>query len=1504
MERRRKFVANLAKNNREFYGSHDGRGVLNVIDLAFDHRWVYLYELVQNALDVQANSIAIRTREDGDALVFQHNGERPLDERDVEGLSKVFRSTKGARSVGFMGIGFKSVFARFREARISGWGWKFRYEIEQVVGEQYGDVQRDFLGAVIPIWDENISSPDNGYTTRFELRLRRDGETALGSDLAQFLPESDRSSLAILAMSGLERLDFDGRIWELGICEDCDGSYEVAALSEAESLLWRVFPREFQPSKEAIACFLEHRKISPLEGEREQVYADATRARRVLGVLPLDNDGIAAPPSRGRVYATLPTEVTLPFGLHFNADWLLNMSRGGLCEIEGNAWQREIAGTIADILVRFLEWSANVHTKREAARAAFNAIGEPASEVRGLESLLAEENWQSRFRDQLQHAAVVPVWTNSADNLAYARPGDVIVPPRQIADAIGNRPEMRPETLLNGPVLMHEVLGQPAQRLLRGIGLLTEMSPRELEKTWEGGLEQWWNSLSGDDGNRRALLFRLWAAVDELSDDDEWANLHIRCVRSVTGAWVNVKEATFLNEQLASEGEPGGPQTRRLMDEIVQDANRLDSSWVATLRQRQHEADYPFISQAWNWIEDHAHSISLRDVVEDILAVQISKGTPDCSALIALGHWAKHRNRPDLLSHAFVQSDEEALIAPTSSALLADPYVESRHDRQLLWPDVPLINSAYLATDPEAAGAHEWRTFFERAGARGKLEVTPLKRFAGKRERERAAEFIGGELDSVPESNVDGYTLLDFDIAPKLPAPDTSTELRAAVGPLLEDGFRALSDKGRRKVSCFHYVQKEQTGEEPSTWVKNLCELAWVPSADGELRRPRDVLRESDPAREDAPFSELSSQLLDVLEQEGVKFGEAIPETTSLSRLLSVGCSLEAKELAQLLADCREQATTDADREIYSQALVALEVPTMENRRVKLDRVVQRVGGRLRGPLGGWIVPLDQIDETLRIELGHAGFPHRFPETTTGEQALEYILDVWTRARSSQEGLANEVRDVLPTAYGYVLEDADQDAAFQKMWQEKAPQVMVFSGREWIALNDVEDVYLDDIDDRRFLPKQVQFRTVTAGHLGRTRDEQSDAANAIQLPLLSSFVTRNWIVGDKVSTASNSWEPRFDLICNLLRSAKGSEPAESSVPDAKTSVRLIHVQKLVLEVSAGSSLSERVPVHARLEEETLIVAGRPVQFGADAAKELLRLFSFGQRAGLAADLTGMFNAIEGEDFKLAVEKFGRSHAPEFDWTTIEGAGIMNSDADSSPVDADIVLTEEPEEGEVPPTQRTTSSTTTSQVGPVPASSQTEDGRSGQNHDGLASNRDGPNGGSYGKDRAMAKQNSLARQLRNSLKGEILPDPEGNEGANAAPADEDSGTILGDEKYREIVMRYERAAGRKPELGDAHQAGWDVRSTDPKTGKCRLIEVKGKGVPWDADEVVELSSAQIRKAFEESEHWFLYVVERVDETDYRVLPIESPASIASKWILCGESWRMAADDAMVVTSTLG
>ena len=106
--------------------------------------------------------------------------------------------------------------------------------------DSFGDVQPDLPGAVVPIRDGSITAPEPGFTTRFEMRRRADGGADLKADLAHFLPDDDHTLLAILAASGLKRLEADGRTWELEVGEESDGTMRAGALPEDENRRWRL----------------------------------------------------------------------------------------------------------------------------------------------------------------------------------------------------------------------------------------------------------------------------------------------------------------------------------------------------------------------------------------------------------------------------------------------------------------------------------------------------------------------------------------------------------------------------------------------------------------------------------------------------------------------------------------------------------------------------------------------------------------------------------------------------------------------------------------------------------------------------------------------------------------------------------------------------------------------------------------------------------------------------------------------------------------------------------------------------------------------------------------------------------------------------------------------------------------------------------------------------------------------------------------------------------------
>ena len=80
-----------------------------------------MWELLQNAVDDGASNVTIERIGGAGGVRLRHDGRRfsPLD---VLGLCSVGLSTKqlsGKKSIGFMGIGFKAVYKRFRKVTVS-----------------------------------------------------------------------------------------------------------------------------------------------------------------------------------------------------------------------------------------------------------------------------------------------------------------------------------------------------------------------------------------------------------------------------------------------------------------------------------------------------------------------------------------------------------------------------------------------------------------------------------------------------------------------------------------------------------------------------------------------------------------------------------------------------------------------------------------------------------------------------------------------------------------------------------------------------------------------------------------------------------------------------------------------------------------------------------------------------------------------------------------------------------------------------------------------------------------------------------------------------------------------------------------------------------------------------------------------------------------------------------------------------------------------------------------
>ena len=100
------------------------------------------------------------------------------------------------------------------------------------------------------------------------------------------------------------------------------------------------------------------------------------------------------------------------------------------------------------------------------------------------------------------------------------------------------------------------------------------------------------------------------------------------------------------------------------------------------------------------------------------------------------------------------------------------------------------------------------------------------------------------------------------------------------------------------------------------------------------------------------------------------------------------------------------------------------------------------------------------------------------------------------------------------------------------------------------------------------------------------------------------------------------------------------------------------------------------------------------------------------------------------------------------------------------------------------------------------------------------------------------------------------------GQLANPADE-ADRAETDRRAVAAVMRAERALGRVPEEQHHSNPGYDVLSTDPATGRCYFIEVKGH---LPRTEQISVSKRQVGKAQNNQERWRLAVVSVPDDPD--------------------------------------
>ena len=465
------------------------RGFLSILEKTFPRNDLYLFELLQNAVDDGAMHVCFHVKcyngtkqntrfelndKDVEGLFFTHNGRR-FNALDCLGLASVGLSTKGSesngqkRTIGFMGVGFKAVYKRFAKVTVYDDVWAFTFEepIKPAPMEpSHGWVLKPrWIENKSILWDNDAKSKSASWC---HFQLEKPRVSGISKDLSQ-LPAS------VPALLGRQALENENRRVDSKVQSEATGKwtlewgssiFSVSRQSGAKSLAfldpittaskwtgssecivvqtdtrgssnvrrWQFISLYFLPDSAAQAAYATHTKRN---------WGDGTLLAReeTCFFFEVGQDGspLGSRGPRGAVHAVLPTKLKLPSAVQWQSSWLLSVDRQDVQNVGDNEWNSCLLKQAPRLFACLLKWSAN--TNPSDLKSVFELL--PMMEIETSEvnrmktcSLTASILGQKIQMNELVHVTVteqvVPIFklNEGKQEISYSRGKDVVwLPP-------------------------------------------------------------------------------------------------------------------------------------------------------------------------------------------------------------------------------------------------------------------------------------------------------------------------------------------------------------------------------------------------------------------------------------------------------------------------------------------------------------------------------------------------------------------------------------------------------------------------------------------------------------------------------------------------------------------------------------------------------------------------------------------------------------------------------------------------------------------------------------------------------------------------------------------------------------------------------------------------------------------------------------------------------------------------------------------------------------------
>lgn len=325
-------------------------GSIDRIQKSFPRYGSFLMEFIQNADDAKSKAVRFELLQNN--LIILNDGDQ-FSEENVSSICKVGRSSKTPKDyIGYLGVGFKSVFLMSDSVEINSGGFRFKFSKKEWDDPTHTPWQ------VVPIWilDSHEKSKLDKFHTLFDLCLK--GDKTLLDGLEEEMKPTHLNDRILLFLRYLEKMEIQDNTRDYNRTiekelKEVKSSYEVYVLREREGNSithihnWLVFRSDCPVPKKVTEDLITK------EWERETV-----QQRQVVVAFRLDDTNQLMVEEKGTahigVFSFLPMK-EIPSGLNFliQADFLTMPGRGELHrDCLWNQWlAKEIYNLITNICI-------------------------------------------------------------------------------------------------------------------------------------------------------------------------------------------------------------------------------------------------------------------------------------------------------------------------------------------------------------------------------------------------------------------------------------------------------------------------------------------------------------------------------------------------------------------------------------------------------------------------------------------------------------------------------------------------------------------------------------------------------------------------------------------------------------------------------------------------------------------------------------------------------------------------------------------------------------------------------------------------------------------------------------------------------------------------------------------------------------------------------------------------------------------------------------------------